>query len=121
MQLRVISPESNKKLNELKIGDLILCEDLKYYPVKSILLTAGVCRFFRLSNNVSFHLSERAKIKTEKGFKIPELYDTIVLIGSEITPQITVVEKSKYVLFCHDILVEGNIVSPEGIVFRYSD
>ena len=121
MQLHVICPEENRKIKDLKVGDFILCDDSVYRPIKSILVTTGECYFFRLSNNTCFHLGSRAKIKTEKGFKHPELWDTIKLLGSEITPSIISISVSKNILFFHDILIDGNIVSPEGIVFRYGD
>lgn len=77
--------------------------------------------FYRLSNNINFNLSERAQIKTLEGFKTPELYDKLHLVGSEITPSIVTISISKSILYFYDILIDGNIVSPEGIVFKYGD
>lgn len=121
MQLQVISPESNKKMKDLKVGDMLLCDDGLYHPIKSIFMSSGQGSFHRLSNSINFHLSARAKVKTINGFKPLELNDTLELFGKSITPTVIDVVISTKMLFFHDIMIDGNIVSPEGIVFKYGD
>jgi hypothetical protein len=108
-------------LKNLKSGDFILCEDGIYHPIKSIVVTSGVCNYYRLSNRVTFHLGTRGRVSTTKGLKLPEMWDTLILKGSDITPMIIDVKVSKKIIFFHDILIDVNIVSPEGIVFKYGD
>jgi len=120
MQLRVIEDGKIKKLKDLKVGDLILCEGDIYLPVKSIVVISDTPIYCRASNNLTFHISTRTRIKTLEGFKIPELWDHI-FINEDLTPVITTCTLIDRVMFFYDILIDGNIKSPEGIVFKYSD
>lgn len=120
MQLRAIENGKIKKLKDLRVGDLILCEGDIYLPIKSIVIVSCYPLYYRLSNNVTFHISNRTKIKTTDGFKTPELWDNIV-IAEELTPSATTCTLLDRIMFFHDILIDGNIKSPEGIVFKYSD
>ena len=120
MQFRVIEDNKIKKLKDLKIGDLILCEGDIYLPVKSIMIVSCNPIYYRTSNNLTFHISTRTKIKTLEGFKLPELWDSLD-ISQDLTPAITTCTKLDRIMFFYDILIDGNIKSPEGIVFKYSD
>jgi hypothetical protein len=120
MQLKVVSSQGVKNLNELKTEDLILCEGGIYLPIKNIVMISGYPTFFRTSNNLSFHISKRIQLKTDKGFKCPELWDTLIFDGT-VTPMVTTVKLIERTTFFYDILIDGNIVSPEGIIFRYSE
>lgn len=101
------------------IGDKVLCEDGKYYPVKNILITSGYPTFCRLSNGFNFYIPKRMVLKTVKGFKHPELWD-IVEINKELTPQVVTLKNIDRIMFFHDILIDGNMITPEGIVFKYT-
>lgn len=120
MLLKVISDQGVKRLGELKVGDLLLCEGKIYYPIKNIVMISDYPIYFRTSNGLSGHLSKRMKIKTEKGFKTPEIWDVLQL-NDTVTPMITSVKLGDSIGFFYDILIEGNIVSSDGIIFRYSD
>lgn len=110
--------EGVKSLEKLKIGDLVKCEDGEFYPIKNILTASGSLFFYRLSNNISFYLSPRVQLKTPSGFKIPELWDELKLQG-EITPQIVQKKIIPKIVFFNDILIDNNMVTPEGIVFTF--
>lgn len=120
MQLKIRTPNSIKNISELVVGDLVLCEDGVYLPVKSIFMISCKPKFIRTSNNLFFYIPERIKIKTSTGFKSPELWD-VLDINDAITPMITTLKIIDRVMFFYDILVEGNIVSPEGLIFKYAD
>lgn len=118
MQLQVTTKEGRKYLNDVVIGELILCEDGQYYPIKNILITSCYPIFARLSNGISFYASIRMNIKTNKGFKTPELWD-VIEISKDLTPQIVNLRNIDRIMFFHDILVDGNIITPDGLVFSY--
>lgn len=120
MQLRVITKEGVTPLKDLKIGTEVLCEDRNFYPVKNIAVIAHNGYFVKISTAFAFHVSPRTKIKTQSGFKFPEIYDTI-LIDKKLTPSIIQVSDSENVKFFYDIFIDGNMISPEGIVFRFLD
>jgi hypothetical protein len=120
MQLRVVGIHENKFLKDLKIGDLVLCEGGSYLPIKNVVVTTGQVIFYQLSNKVQFHIGSRVRIKTTNGFKTPELWDT-VYINESLTPVVINTSISTKILFFHDILIDGNMLSPEGIVFRYGE
>lgn len=120
MQLRAIENGKIKKLNDLRVGDLILCEGDVYLPIKSIVIVSCNPIYYRTSSNLTFHMSSRTRIKTVEGFKIPELWDHI-LITEDLTPVVTTCNIIDRIMFFHDILIDGDIKSPEGIVFKYSD
>ena len=117
-KLKVITKDNVKKLEDVVVGDLLKCEDGEFYPVKNVLTTSGNPFFYRLSNNVSFYLPVRATIKTVKEFKVPELWDEIC-VNSEVIPQIVQKTFINRIAFFNDILIEGNMVTPEGIVFKF--
>jgi hypothetical protein len=54
------------------------------------------------------------------GFKLPELWD-IIPITREFEPSITTCQISQKDIIFYDLLIDGNIISPEGIVFKYGD
>lgn len=120
MQLQVILKDQNKYLKDVQIGDELLCEGGVYLPVKSKLLVATRGIYYRLSNGFSFHIYDRIKIKTTLGFKLPELWD-IIPITREFEPSITTCQTSQKDIIFYDLLIDGNIISPEGIVFKYGD
>jgi len=107
-----------KKLESLTVGDRILCEDGNYYPVKNILVISDYPTFCRFSNGLNFYIPKRMLLKTTKGFKHPELWD-IIEINKELTPQIISLKNIDRIKFFYDILIDGNIVTPEGIIFKY--
>lgn len=119
MNFYLITPDNSlKKLDSLKIGDSILCEDGNYYPVKNILITASYSTFCRLSNGLAMYIPKRMALKTTKGFKHPELWD-VIEINKTLTPQIISLKKIDRIMFFHDILIDGNMVTSEGIIFNY--
>ena len=120
MQLQVILKDKNKYLKDVQVGDELLCEGGIYMPVKGklLLVTRGI--YCRLSNGFSFHVYERMKIKTTSGFKLPELWD-IIPITREFEPSITSCQISQKDIIFYDLLIDGNLISPEGIVFKYGD
>lgn len=120
MQLKVITKDGDIDPSQVKIGDLLLCDDGIFHPVLSIAVMASPGYYLRLSNNISFNIHPRIKIKTESGFKYPELWDT-VLIDKNLTPMVTSVKEQVDVRFFYDILIQGNLVSPEKIIFRFGD
>ena len=120
MQLKIISKTGVKELKDLQIGELVLCEDGKFYPVKSIAVVSVNGDYLRMSNGISFSSHNRLRIKTEKGFKYPELWD-VIPISKKLTPIVTSIKPRMEIKFFYDIMVEGNLVSPENIVFRFGD
>jgi hypothetical protein len=120
MQLKIITQDGIKELKDLKVGELVLCEDTLFHPVKSIVVLSMNGEFARLSNGVSFSFHNRFRIKTSKGFKYPELYD-VLPISKKLTPIITSVKPRMEIRFFYDIMVEGNLISPEKVVFRFGD
>ena len=120
MHLLVKLPDEYKKIDDLEVGDLVLCDNGEYLPIKSIVYISCHPKFCATSDNKRFTLSSRVQIKTTEGFKSPELWD-IIPISDDFMPMFTYVNVlDKVSIFC-DILVDGNMVTPEGIVFRYSD
>ena len=109
---------SIKKLSSLILGDMVLCENGIYSPVLHIFLTASYSTFCRLSNGITLYVPERMVLKTSKGLKHPELWD-VLDISKELTPQIISLKKIDRIMFFHDILIEANMITPEGIVFNY--
>jgi len=120
MQLRVITKDGITYLKDLKIGTEVLCEDKVYRPVKNIAVLAHNGYFVKISSAFAFHISPRTKLKTLTGFKFPEIYDTLP-IDKKFTPSVIQVSDSQDVKFFYDIFIDGNMISPEGIVFRFSD
>jgi hypothetical protein len=115
----ILENNYTKNVDNLEVGDLVLCEDGYYYPVKSVLVTSGYPLFCRLSNGLTYYIPERMFIKTIKGFKKPELWD-IIPIDKTLTPQIVSVTNIEKIMFFRDILIDGNMITPEGVIFKYS-
>lgn len=107
-----------KSLESLKIGDKILCEDGKFYPIKSIMIISCYPIFYRLSNGFNFYASPRMVFKTTEGFKNLELWD-VIKIDKNLTPQVVNIKNIDRIMFFRDILIDGNMVTTEGIVFKY--
>jgi hypothetical protein len=120
MQLKAVLKDKVVPLNEIQIGDYLLCDDGHYKPVRSKLLLATHGIFYRLSNGVEFHIYSRVKVKTKNGFKLPELWDEIPISKREI-PLVVLQEESQKIMIICDILIDGNIVSSEGIVIKFGD
>lgn len=120
MELRVVGKDRNYKLNQLKIGDLIKCEGDVFLPVKSILVIFCYGHSIHLSNRTKFTASPNLRIKTTEGIKIPEVGD-IIRISKKLTPQVIKCVKSKRFKLFYDILIDGNIISPDGIIYRFGD
>jgi hypothetical protein len=108
-----------KRFEDLQVGDLVLCDDGLFYPIKNLMVVSCYPTFYRLSNGYSFYTSPRMLVKTTEGFKQLELWDTIEL-NSQLTPQIVTVKKIDKIMFFRDILIDGNMLTVEGIVFKYS-
>jgi hypothetical protein len=120
MQLKVITKDGITYLRDLKIGTNVLCEDGKSYPVKNIAVLSQNGYYLKISSAFGFHIPSRLKIKTESGFKFPEVYD-ILPIDKDFTPSVIAIVESTNLKFYYDILIDGNMISPEGIVFKFSD
>jgi hypothetical protein len=120
MYLLVKLPDEYRKIDDLQVGDLVLCDNGEYMPIKSIVYISCRPKFCIMSNNKRFTISSRLQIKTVNGFKSPELWD-IIDISEEFMPMFTYVNTLDKILIFRDILIDGNMVTPEGIVFRYSD
>jgi hypothetical protein len=120
MQLKVITKDGITSLKDLQIGTNVLCEDGNAYPVKNIAVLAHNGYYVKLSSAFTFHVHPRIKIKTQNGFKFPEVYD-ILPISKDFTPSVIQVSDSSDVKFYYDIFIDGNMISPEGIVFKFSD
>jgi hypothetical protein len=119
MQLKVVCKDKAIPVREVKVGDLVMCTE-GYKPVKSKFLITAVALFYKLSNGIEFHSYERILIKTTKGFKVPELWDT-VYIDHNLQPLVVYKEFSQTVMVLCDILVDGSVISPEGIVMKYGN
>lgn len=119
MQLKVIHKDKAVPVRDLKIGDLIMCVD-GYKPIKSKFLISTIAVFYRLSNGTEFHSYDRILIKTNKGFKVPELWDTID-IDKTLQPVVVHKEFSQNIIVICDILIDGSIISPEGIIMKYGN
>jgi hypothetical protein len=120
MHLLVKLIDEYKKIDDLEVGDMVLCDNGEYMPIKSIVYISCYPKFCATSDNKRFTLSSRVQIKTATGFKSPELWD-IIPITDEFMPMFTYVNKLDKVSIFRDILIDGNMVTPEGIVFRYCD
>ena len=120
MELRVITKDGSKYLRYLSVGELVLCDDKNYYPIKHIAVISDYGYSIRLSNNTCFNTHFRIRIKTEKGFKFPELWDCIPF-NKKLVPMVTKLNLRIEKKFFYDIMIDGNMVSPEGIVFRFGD
>lgn len=120
MNLKVATAQGEYvDISELQVGDEVLCDDGNYYPVKSIVVFAIHPEFIRLTNFVSFYAYPRMQIKTTKGFKYPER-DDVLQLGKNLCPMVYSARYTDDVKFCYDILIDGNMVSREGIVFKFS-
>jgi hypothetical protein len=106
-------------LPQLKVGDEVLCEDGNYYPVKSIAVFAIKPDLIRLTNFTWFYAVPRMLVKTSKGFKYPDRYD-VIPIKDNLKPMVYSVRYTDEVRFCYDILIDGTMVSRDGIVFKFS-
>lgn len=120
-KLKIITKDGIKRLEDIKIGEFIKCEDGEFYPVKNLLTTCGESIFYRLSNNCGFYLPPRLTVKTSFGFKVPELWDEVFLLEEETTPQVVQKTLISRIMFFNDILIEGNMVTPEGIVLKFQE
>lgn len=120
VQLRVITTDGIKLLKDLRIGDLVKCDTGDFLPVKSVLFTRKRCDFIRFSNGVGFYINNRTKLKSTNGFKYPEVYDDI-LISEDLIPCVTDIKRTKTPRLLCDILIDGNMVTPEGFVFRFGE
>lgn len=118
MQLKVILRDKIKYLKDVEVGDEILCDDKIFRPVKSKLLVATYGIFYRLSNGLEFHIYDRILIKTPKGFCLPKLWDS-VYIDKKNEPMVVRCENTQNIIIIYDILVDGNILSPDGIIIKY--
>jgi hypothetical protein len=120
MQLIVKLLGEYKKVDDLEVGDMVLCDSGEYSPIKSIVYISCRPKFCVTSDNKRFTISQRLQVKTVNGFKSPELWD-ILPISEEFMPMFTYVNTLDKVAIFRDILVDGNMVTVDGIVFRYSD
>lgn len=120
MQLKVITKDGITSLKDLKIGTNVLCEDGNAYPVRNIAVIAHTGYYIKISSAFSFHIPPRLKIKTQNGFKFPDVYD-IIPISKDFSPSVIQVSESMDIKFYYDILIDGNMISPEGIIFTFSD
>lgn len=118
MQLKVILRDSIKNIKDIEVGEEILCEDGTFKPVLSKFLVATHGIFYRLSNGLEFHTYERIKIKTPTGFKNPNLWDS-VYIDKKTEPIVVLKECSQNIMVICDILIDGNIITPDGIIIKY--
>jgi hypothetical protein len=118
MQLKVILRDKIKSIKDVEVGDEILCDDKIFRPVKSKLLVATYGIFYRLSNGVEFHIYDRIRIKTPTGFALPKLWES-VYIDKKTEPMVVLCEPTQNIIVMCDILIEGNIISPDGIVIKY--
>lgn len=112
--------EEYKKIEDLEVGDEVLCDTGEYLPIKSILYISCHPKFCSTSDNKRFTISSRLQIKTTRGFKSPELWD-IIPITDDFMPMFIYVNTLDKIAIFRDILIDGNMVTPDGIVFRYSD
>lgn len=119
MQLKVIKNSKAVTIRDLKIGDLILCET-GYLPIRSKFLITTTCIFYRLSNGVEFHIYDRILVKTKNGYKIPDLWEAIP-IDDNLEPIVVLKEYSQNIMVICDILIDGSVVSPEGIITKYGN
>lgn len=120
MNLKVATAQGKYvDLPQLQVGDEVLCEDGKYYPVKSIAVFAIKPDIIRLTNFTWFYAIPRLQVKTTKGFKYPARYD-VIPIDENLKPMVFSVRYTDNVRFCYDILIDGNMVSRDGIVFKFS-
>jgi hypothetical protein len=124
MQLRVITPDGIRFLHDLQVGSLVMCDIGEYLPVKSIAVTVDFATYIRLSNAVGFDVNQRTQILTStenmREFKFPELYDELP-ISTNFIPKVVQSAKTKTIRFLYDILIDGNMVSPEGVIFKFGD
>lgn len=120
MHLVVKLPNEYKKIDDLDVGDMILCDNGEYCSVRSIMYISCHPKFCITSDNKRFTVSERVQFKTAKGFKSPELWD-ILPISEDFMPMFTHVNTLDKVAIFRDILIDGNMITVDGIVFRYSD
>ena len=120
MQLRVITPDGIKFLKELRVGDMVWCDSEQFLPVRSRAVTFDYSHFIRLSNAIVCDISTRTRLKTKDGFKYPSVYDEI-LITDNLIPLVVGIDKTPARRFLYDILIDGNMVSPEGVVFKFGD
>lgn len=120
MQIRVVTDSEIKVINKVAVGDLLLCDDGIFRPVKSILITCEHGTSFRLSNNLQFTVPKRFRIKTDKGFKYPEMWDCVPL-QENLKPIVTNIKTPLYFHFLYDILIDGNLISPEGVIFKFGE
>lgn len=120
MQLKILTKDGEKEIKDLQVGELVLCEGNVFLPVKSIMVIAETGDYVRLSNNVGFNSHSRLRIKTDKGFKYPELWD-LLPISKNLTPIVVSVNPRPDIRFFYDIMIEGNLISPDNVVFRFGD
>jgi hypothetical protein len=125
MQLQVITPDGIRFLHDLQVGSLVLCDIGEYLPVKSIAVTVDFATYIRLSDAVGFDVSSRTKVlvllpDATPVFKFPELYD-VLPTSIKYQPQIVQSAKTKTIRFLYDILIDGNMISPEGVIFKFGD
>jgi hypothetical protein len=120
MNLKVATAQGKYlDLPKLKVGDEVLCEDGKYYPVRSIAVFAMKPDIIRLTNFTWFYAVPRLLVKTSTGFKYPERYD-VIPINKDLKPMVFFIRDTDEVRFCYDILIDGNMVSLDGVVFKFS-
>lgn len=118
MHLIVKLPEEYKKIDDLEVGDMVLCDNGEYMPVKSIFYISCNPKFCITSDSKRYSLSTRIQLKTTDGFKSPELWD-ILPISKDFTPIFTYVNILNKVAIFRDILIDGNMITVDGVVFRY--
>jgi hypothetical protein len=120
MAFKIFTSNGTRKLNELNVGDLILCENSTYNPIRSISVTTGPVRRIYFSNGISMPSYGRMRVLTTTGFKVLEIED-IVFIAKNNVPFVTKADLDFSVHFLYDILIDGNMITTDGIIFRFGD
>ena len=118
MRLIVKTKDEYKKVDELVVGDEVFCDNGLYMPVKNIYYISSNPIYCKTSDNKIMYFSNRMQVKTVKGFKVPELWD-ILPIRDDFTPMIVYANTIDRVAIFRDILIDGNMVTVDGVIFRY--
>jgi hypothetical protein len=116
--LYVVNDKGKKlKPKEVKVNDMLLCEDNNFYPVKAIIpFSSETCRL-TTSNLKRYYVPLSIRIFTDNGFKFPELYDKFITTAG-FNPEVTKIKFTRKIKIFHDIVIEKNLVNIDGIIFR---
>lgn len=116
LKVKVKGSGDYKSINELVVGDMVLCSDNEFHEVKSVITYSCSAYTITLSNFKRYTIPTILQLKTTAGFKIPDKGDKI-LFGKKLQPFVHEIQKELLNMLFYDILIDVPMISKEGLIF----